>query len=286
MQTLSRPRLTGIARRALPILFVVLVALALHLAAGGATAAGPSLAIDAGIEGNRATNVGTIENCISVQKDTQFQMDIVIQNVSNLLAWETYLDYDPSVVIVVDQNAKIFQQANAGSSVLDLSGRVPDDSGFHYLAAFDSSDPATPDSGSGVLVRVTLKAVGSGDSKIRFGSRDINEDGVLDKGTLLRDADGQPIGDANGDTIFDGDRTDGEVAVNEDCPAGTRVAPSPPGPDASGSSSPWLIVGGVAASVAALGGTGTVLFVARRRSVARRHGEAVAASPDAPSEPG
>jgi hypothetical protein len=281
---LASARRACIARRAVKVLFVVLAALALRLTAGSAAAAGPSLAIDAGIEGNQATTVGTIENCISVKKDTQFQMDIVIQNVSNLLAWEIYLDYDPSVVIVVDQNAKLFQQANAGSSVLDLSGKVPDDSGFHYLAAFDSSDPPTPDSGSGVLVRVTLKAAGAGDSKIRFGSRDLNGDGVLDQGTLLRDANGQSIGDVNGDTLFDGDRTDAEVAVNQACPAGTRVAPSPPGQDAAGSSSLWLIAGGVAASVAALGGTGTVVFVRRRRSVARRRGEVAVASPDAPNE--
>jgi hypothetical protein len=285
MQTLSPPGLTGSARRAIPVLFAVLVTLTLHLAAGGATAAGPSLAIDAGIGGNQATNVGTIENCISVKKDTQFQMDIVIQNVSNLLAWETYLDYDPSIVTVVGQNAKLFQQANAGSSVLDLSGKVPDDSGFHYLAAFDSSDPPTPDSGSGVLVRVTLKAVGAGDSKIRFGSRDLNEDGVLDKGTLLRDVNGQVIGDLNGDTFFDGEQTGADVAVDQDCPAGRTVAPSPASLDTGGGAQAWLIGGGAAAALAAVGGTGAVLFVSRRRSRSRRRGEAAVATPDAPGEP-
>ncbi len=283
---LTSARRTCNAPRAATVLFVVLAALALHYTVNSAAAADPSLAIDAGIGGNQATTVGTIENCISVQKDTQFQVDVVIQNVSDLLAWEMYLDYDPTVVTVVDQDAKIFQQANAGSSVLDLSGRVPDDSGFHYLAAFDSSDPPTPDSGSGVLVRVTLKAVGAGDSKIRFGRRDFNGDGVLDKGTLLRGADGKPIGDTNGDTLFDRELTDGEVAVSQDCPAGAKIAPSPPGPGASGISVPWLTAGGVAALVAALGGVGAVVFVARRRSAARGHGEAVAASPDTPSEPG
>ena len=231
-----------------------------------ARAAGPSLVIDAGTSGNQANAVGTIENCISVPKDTEFQMDVIVRDVSDLLAWEIYLDYDGAIVTVTDQNVKLFQQANLGSSVLDISERVPDGSGFHHLAAFDSSDPPTPDSGTGVLARVTFKAVGSGDTKIQFGDRDLDGDGAPDKATLMRDSDTRPIGDTNGDSLFDGQSTGAEVAVDQDCPAGTVVAPAPESASSGSGSLPWIIAGGVAAAVVLVSGLGGAVLLSRRRS--------------------
>lgn len=244
---------------------IALLALGIRPSMGTAQTADPNLIIDAGIDGNNATSVGTIEDCISVPRDTEFQMDVIISDVSDLLAWEVYLEYDPAVVTLTAQNVKLFLQANAGSSVLDVSGRVPDNSGFHDLQAFDSSDPPTPDSGSGVLARVTFKAVGSGNTEIGFGNRDLDQNGVPDKGVLLRDAQGQAIGDTDDDTFFDGQTTVAEVAVGEDCPAGSIVAPAPAAPS-SGDSFPWLIAGGIAAAIVALSGAGGLLLLSRRNS--------------------
>jgi hypothetical protein len=253
-------------------MLLVLAALELHGGADKAAADGPILAIDAGIQGNQATAIGPIENCIPVKTGDEFQMDIVVQNISDLLAWETYLEYDPAILTVIDQNVKLFQQANAGSSVLDISGRVPDDTGLHYLAAFDSSDPPTPDSGSGVLARVTFRAVGPGQSPVRFANRDLNGDGVLDKGTLLRDTNAHAIGDANGDTFFDGEEDNAAVAVDQACPAGSVVASAPSGQlsSAGSSSFPWLIAFGAAAGALAILGAGAVVLLSRRRQAARR----------------
>jgi Cohesin domain len=252
--------------RALAILALLVSSVALHVGAGGAAAADPSLAIDAGTQGNTATSVGTIENCIAVKTGDEFQVDIVVQNISNLLAWEIHLGYDPAVVEVTDQNVKLFQQANAGSSVIDVSGHVPDDSGLHALSAFDSSDPATPDSGSGILSRVTFKALAPGTSPIRFGSKDLNGDGKLDVGTLLRDTNGSLIGDLNGDGFFDGAQQDAQVAVDGSCPAGSVVAQGPEDA-ATGTSFPWLIVsGGAGVFVVVLGAVGLTVFSRRRRA--------------------
>jgi Cohesin domain len=246
--------------RALAILALLVSAVALQIGAGGAAAADPSLAIDAGIAGNAATSVGTIENCIAVKTGDKFQVDVVVQNISNLLAWEIHLSYDPAVVEVTDQNVKLFQQANAGSSVIDVSGHVPDDSGVHTLSAFDSSDPATPDSGSGILSRVTFKALGPGTSPVRFGANDPNGNG-----TLLRDTNGSLIGDLNGDGFFDGAQQDAQVAVDGSCPAGSVVAQS--AETAGGTSFPWLIVsGGAGVFVVVLGAGGLTLFSRRRRA--------------------
>lgn len=255
----SRSR-RNVHARALAILALLVSAAALHVGAGGAAAADPSLAIDAGTQGNTATSVATIENCIAVKTGDEFQVDVVVQNISNLLAWEIHLSYDPAVVEVTDQNVKLFQQANAGSSVIDVSGHVPDDSGVHTLSAFDSSDPATPDSGSGILSRVTFKALGPGTSPVRFGANDPNGDG-----TLLRDTNGNLIGNFNGDGFFDGPRQDAQVAVDGSCPAGSVVAQS--AETAGGTSFPWLIVsGGAGVFVVVLGAGGLTLFSRRRRA--------------------
>ncbi|MEK7248264.1 MAG: cohesin domain-containing protein [Chloroflexota bacterium] len=245
-----------------------------------AHAAGPTFAIDAGTDGNNSTSVGRIENCVAVKTGDRFQMDIVVQNITNLLAWEIPIDYDPEVVTVVGQDVKMFQQANAGSSVLDLSDKLPDDSGFHALKAFDSADPASPDSGSGVLARITFEAVGAGDSPIRFGNRDYDSNGMPDRASFLRkyvegnlqNPGEDIIGDSNDDTFFDGEQVDAQVVVDRECPDGTVVAEastvSEPSNNDGGSATPWAIIGGgAAAGVVALLG---LAFLLTRRRGSRR----------------
>jgi hypothetical protein len=264
------------ARFPIAVLLLALVIAPALLEIHAAHAAGPELMIDAGIQGNEPASVGTIENCIAVKKGDRFQMDIVVKDVSNLLAWDIYLDYDPAVLTVVDQDAKMFMQANAGSAVLDLSSRVPDSSGFHELTAVDSADPAAPDNGSGVLARVTFEAAGPGNSEVRFGNRDLDFDGNKDKGTELTDVNAEAIGDTTGDKFFDGTQTNARAVVDGDCPPGSVVAASPGnggGASSSGddSSFPLLAVaGGIAAGVVVLGGMGALVLASRRRSRARR----------------
>ena len=238
-----------------------------------AHAADPTFAIDAGIDGNSATAVGRIENCVAVKTGDRLQMDIVVQDITDLLAWEVPIDYDPEVVTVVGQDVKLFQQANAGSSVLDLSAKLPDDSGFHALSAFDSADPESPDSGSGVLARITFEAVGAGDSPIRFGNRDYDSDGIPDRGSLIRDIDTNFIGDSNDDTFFDGEQANAQVVVDGECPSGTVVADASTVSDSpangNGGSTPWaIILSAVAAGVVVLLG---LAFLLTRRRGSRRH---------------
>ena len=269
------PRPTPLQATVLAILAILLLAVT-HFGAGAAAAVDPSLAIDAGVEGNTATSVGTIENCIVVKANDTFQMDVVVENISDLLAWQLHLEYDPAVVEVTDQNVKLFQQANPRSSVLDVSAHVPDDSGLHELQAFDSSDPPTPDSGTGVLARVTFKALAPGTSPVGFANVDLNQDGTVDVGTLLRDTNANLINsDSNG--FFNGDQRGAKVVVDGNCPAGSIVAQ---GVASSASSFPWLIVSGAAgAVVVVVGVVGLTLFSRRRR--ARRDLTEESTGPDA-----
>jgi hypothetical protein len=255
--------------RKLPYLSLWVLAAMLLVATGATTRAAraqngePSLAIDAGIDGNGPDAVGRIEDCISVSPGETFQIDMVIQDVEELLAWEASLDFDPAVVTVVGHDVKQFQEVNAGSSVIDISSQVPDDSGFHTLSAFESSDPPQVDTGSGVLARLTLEAQADGQSLLRFGNRDFNQDGVQDRGVLLKDIDADVIGDETGDDFFDGERQDAMVAVGEDCPDGSTPAQAAGAGD--NGSSGLMIAGGIAAGIAlAVVALGAVLLLRRR----------------------
>ncbi len=227
-----------------------------------AQADGPSFAIDVGVSGNNSLNVETVEDCVEVQTGDRFLVDIVVRDITDLLAWEIPLDFQPDVVHVVGQDVKLFQQANEGSSVIDLSNKLPNDSGFHELKAFDSADPQAPDSGTGVLARVTLEAVGPGESPVRFGKRDIDSDGRLDRGSLIRNVDAEIVGDINDDTFFDGEEDDALVVVDGDCPGETVVGEAVLAEESTGdqpqggedSSVPWAVI--------AAGAGGLIVIVA------------------------
>jgi hypothetical protein len=224
----------------------------------------PALAVDAGTEGNEPLEAGRIEDCVEVEVGERFDIDFVISDVTDLLAWEASLEYDPAVVIVVGHDVKLFQEANTGSSVIDVSAQVPDDSGFHTLSALETSDPPAVDSGTGTLARLTLEARAAGESPLELGSRDIDGDGTQDRGTLLKDIDAQDIADEDDDRFFDGEQTGALVVVGGECPEGAVVAE--PGSGGSDDSSSWLyIAGAVVAAAAVLGGI-AALLVMRGRS--------------------
>jgi len=177
----------------------------------------PALRIDPNPAGNEATSVERTENCFAVSTDETFDVDVIIQGVEELLAWEIYIDYDPSLLEVVGRRVDLFQGANEGSDVFDVSDEVPGTKSPFRLAAADISDPPTPDTGSGVLGRMTFRAKAPGVSTIGFSSIDIDEDGLLDRAAFLRNVAGDPIADTDGDTFFDGATAGAQIAVDEPC---------------------------------------------------------------------
>lgn len=224
-----------------------------------------SIGIDASVEDNGPLSLGDIDSCVSVSRGDVFDVDLFIRNVEDLLAWEVYIEYDPDVLALKDRNVDMFLGSNAGSSVLDVSGRLADAEGLYRTAAADTSDPPTPDSGSGVLARLSFRALAPGDSQLDLIVRDVDGDGLADQGPLLRDVDAVPLGDTSGDTIFDGPIENATVAVHTACegagPGRTGEADS----SDSGPSTGLIVaiaVGGAAAALVA------VAFVALR--VARR----------------
>jgi hypothetical protein len=193
------------------------------------------IGVDADPTGNTATSLDVVQSCVSVATGDTFEVDIFVMDVVDLLAWEAYFVYDNTVVSIVDHDVKMFQAANTGSNVVDVSENLPDLDGRYRLSGADIGDPPSPDSGSGVLASLTLTAIRSGVSPARLATADVTGDGTADLGPFLRDVRGDPILDVDGDGIFDGQVFDAEIAVDTACPPDmatltpgpTSVSPSP-----------------------------------------------------------
>ncbi|MDP2950292.1 MAG: thrombospondin type 3 repeat-containing protein [Chloroflexota bacterium] len=130
-----------------------------------------TLGVDADSAGNSATSLGAIEASRTVACGETFFMDIFIQDVTDLLVWSVTLNYDPSVLRINGQDVQMFQAANAGSDVRDRSLGDPGlaggwGGGYYDVTAADVGEAAAADSGSGVLARLTLAAVGTGSSRV------------------------------------------------------------------------------------------------------------------------
>jgi len=225
-----------------------------------------SIGIDANPAANTPTAVGDIDSCAAAAPGDGLSVDIYVKDASELLAWEVYLEYDPRLVEVTDRDVDQFLGANEGSNVYDVSERLPDADGLYRVAAADTSDPPTPDSGSGVLARLTLRAKAPGSGNLTIAFRDLNDDGAPDIGPFFRSVSGQPIGDTNGDTFFDGPIRNARVSIGAPCPNSGGLSADE---GAGGTSTLLWVIGGATAGVAVIGLVGFTL-----RRLARRHARA------------
>ncbi len=233
----------------------VLIVLSVSSPAGAEDA---SIGVDADPTGNTATVLGTIDACVEVATGDTFQVDIFVRDVTDLLAWSADLQTDPEIVQVMDRDVELFQAANEGSNVFDGSQQTPDGDGSYSLSAVDTADPDSPDSGSGILARVTIEALAAGVSPLVLAFSDIDDDGTIDRGPFLSDVNAEPIGDDNGDTFFDGAIDDARVAVDTSCSAAF-------GDDDDDGLSVWVIVAVVLGAAAALAVIGFAAIVLRGR---------------------
>lgn len=186
-----------------------------------------SLGIDADAEGNTATTLGTIDECVEIGEGESQVVDVFVRDVTDLLAWGAVLTFEPEVLEVVDAEGALLLASAEGSEVQDIF--QPLSAGRYELGAFDSADPAAPESGSGLLARVTVKGVGRGVSELDLPLSDLDGNGDPDEGPLLRDVDVNSIGDVNDDTLFDGPITSARIAVDASCTDETGPAPQPEG---------------------------------------------------------
>jgi hypothetical protein len=226
-----------------------------------------AIGLDVSVDGNTATVVGPVESCISVTKDETFDVDLYVRDVEDLLAWTTYVAYDSAVVQVIDRDVQHFQAADEGSTVFDGSEDVPsNDDGLFRVEAADTRPLPVGDTGSGVLARLTLKAISEGRTELNPGHTDHDGDGKPDFGTTLTNIDGERIGDTDGDSFFDGDVSVPEIFVDmapdRDCGASnpgseaTAEAENPGQEQTSntddGGGTSWWVFALIAAGVIAL----------------------------------
>jgi hypothetical protein len=207
------------------------------LSPGGAVVTEPVVSVDTDPTDNTATFVATIDPCRQVTVDPLgFDIDVTIEEVTDLAGFEAKLHYNPAVLKVTGVDYNYFL-ATAGS-VQDWGETTPDNDGtFSMVATLSIPLPATGASGSGVLARVSLEAVASGLSDLNLS--DIK----------LADINTQPIGDETGDQVFDGPFANGEIAVDQACPGNDPpVGGIAELPDLGDSSSPsYLALIGLAA---------------------------------------
>jgi hypothetical protein len=172
--------------------------------------------IDADTAGNTASSLGPIDGCISVATGQTVTVDVFIMDVQALAGWQGELSYDNSVVTIVDVDPRLLLAANPDSQVVSLSpDSLPDTDGIYSPLVADMGD-RTGESGEGVLIRLTLQAVGSGRAELTLSD------------VALGDPSAAPIGDTNSDTYFDGPVSGAEIRVDEACPSGTPISqPSP-----------------------------------------------------------
>ena len=234
-----------------------------------------TLAVDAVPTGNEATSPDEINDCAGADEGDNFIVDVIIREVTDLLAFDIAVSFDGDVLTVVDRDVEMFLEASEGSVIVDGSAETPNDNGLYQVQAVDTADPLSPDSGSGVLFRLTFEATAEGVSPITIEPVDLDGNGEPDRGVFLRDVNADVIGDEDNDTLFDGPVAGAEIMVGDDCPDGSRVVldadggptTAPGGDDDDGDSSAWIfIVIAIAAAVVVLGGGGYWWFVRRRQT--------------------
>lgn len=226
----------------------------------------PSLAIDVDPTGNTATSLGTRQVCVEVDSGDTFDIDITAENVEDLSAWEAYLGFDNSIVHVVDRDVQMFLTSSPAANAFDLSASVPHDSDTPYrVGAANIADPPEGVSGSGVLARLTLEAVGPGVTELSIGMQ--QSDIGQAAGPTLTDVNANQIGDSDGDAFFDAPILGANVAVDESC--GDSGADGPitvlgGGGDDGGIA--WWIFLAAAVGLVATAGIGGIALITLRRT--------------------
>jgi Cohesin domain len=210
-------------------------AAAMVLSASSRAAGSPAIGIDMTPNEANTNSVNEINPCTDVRPGDEFAADLFVTNVDSLTAWELRVEFDPAVVSLESADYNFLLVKTGGQIV--ASEFQQEKPGRIFLAA---AQPHSPNSGSGVLARLHLKALANGASSLT----------VMSSPTYfsprLTGAGGLPTGDTTGDGYFDGPITGGTVNVGRSCPATTPVVTSPPAgavTPAPGKASPALAGG-------------------------------------------
>jgi hypothetical protein len=124
---------------------------------------------------NTATSLGSLNSCNTLTSGGSLTIDIAVDAVppsdsatdtGGITGFQFSLLYDASVVKVTASDAEMLLAANPGSSLVSLGDATPDTDGSFLVAVSDFGSSTTPESGSGVLARITLQGVAPGVSQL------------------------------------------------------------------------------------------------------------------------
>jgi hypothetical protein len=223
----------------------------------------PRLGIDADPTGNTATALDSRDACVSVSNGDTFDVDVIVEGVTDLLAWEAYVSFNPDSVRVMDRDVQFLTAATANGTAYDLSESVPDADDPYRVGAANITESPEAASGEGILARLTLEAVGSGTSVLSVAPQETSAGTI---GATLTDVNGEQISDSDNDGFFDGLIVDAQVAVDEPCPGSEEAGGSTSaiGGGDGGGLAWWVFVIGAASAIAVIGFGGAVLMARRR----------------------
>jgi hypothetical protein len=175
---------------------------------GRTAQANPSLSVGVDAEpsfypANGDAFVGTVEPCASrTSTGGTFEVDIYVKDVSRLMSFGVWFEYDPAIVHVTARNVKRFLLVGSTlDDVKDISD-CPPASGYCVLSAFDLKKATH--TGNGVLATLTLEP--QGPAEISWANL---------TNIQLTDLDGHAIGDSNQDGYYDGPVANAEVGIDQ-----------------------------------------------------------------------
>jgi hypothetical protein len=195
------------------------------------------VAVDTDTTGNTDTSIGSLQPCTSVSVGDTFNIDIVVHGVGapGIAAFGMDILYDPAVV-AIDSHDPSFILDIPDSTLVDFTAGDPGSTGDFRTDVVALTNTPNYNLGDGVMERLTLHAVGAGDTAITLTdnfdetpdhkplviSYDFNQNAVA-VFTNLGFRDGEvAVGQPCSGTLTDSD-TDGWVDGVEDY-AGTAAA--------------------------------------------------------------
>ncbi len=165
----------------------------------------------------------TFDKCVDVKTNVNtgiFYIDVFVLNASQLLAFESDLQFTSGKMQILNADVKQFFGTGAGVSNYSDPVNPPPSGGSFKAVGLDTGGNHT---GSGVLVRIKGQAfIVPGGSVITFNISTAASHGV----TLTADPGATHPGDTNGDGIFDGPfiNATGKIAVDRPDADGDTVS--------------------------------------------------------------
>ena len=180
------------------------------------------LAIDANVQGNTATSIGTIDGCARVEPGAQIEVDYVVDAIPEdrpIMAMDVELRYDPGLLEIVGVRHDLMLASVGDYQPFDAGDSLPNaDDSFHLVVLDTASQTGVPEAnqpeanverGKGVLARITLQAKAPGLSAVSIGYEPQGSYPL----TL----------DSHNETIIVDKIGGASIAIGQDCPSGAAA---------------------------------------------------------------